>query len=204
MRFLLFSIFCAFARAGVLLTYPDGDRIPDSYIIVLNPQDGGPHVPPLALQLGGTVGSTFWIGNFMGFSGTYTEEAAAALAKDPAINYNSPNQVWGPESLVMQQDASWNLARISHNTPDTNYPAKQYVLDDSAGAGTCIYVVDSGISTQFKEFEGRATNLANYADSVEGDPYGCVFPPPSPFLLKAFCVFSLHRLTYVGTDMALV
>ena len=119
----------------------------------------------------------------MGFSGTYTEEAIVELAKDPAVNYINPNQLWRSESLVMQTDASWNLARISHNTPDTSYPAKQYVLDDSAGAGTCIYVVDSGIATQFKEFEGRAINLANFADSVDGDLLGCVVSLPAPSFL---------------------
>lgn len=48
-----------------------------------------------------------------------------------------------------------------------------YTYDSSAGAGTCVYVVDTGIETSHPEFEGRATFLANFAgDGKNSDGNG--------------------------------
>jgi subtilisin family serine protease len=42
---------------------------------------------------------------------------------------------------VTQPSSPWGLARLSSRTPG----ATSYVYDDSAGAGTCVYVLDTGI-----------------------------------------------------------
>ncbi|KAI0397828.1 peptidase S8/S53 domain-containing protein [Xylariaceae sp. FL0594] len=42
----------------------------------------------------------------------------------------------------------------------------------TAGAGTCAYIVDTGIYTAHPEFEGRATWLANYANSSDSGGNG--------------------------------
>ena len=44
-------------------------------------------------------------------------------------------------AYVTQYDPPWGLSRISHRRPGT----PEYVYDDSAGQGTCSYVVDSGV-----------------------------------------------------------
>lgn len=62
------------------------------------------------------------------------------------------------DGYVTQNNAAWGLARISHkNTGYTNY-----IYDESAGTGTCAYVVDSGIDVNHVEFGGRATMVASY------------------------------------------
>lgn len=70
--------------------------------------------------------------------------------------------------MTSQTAASWGLGRISHNarvlTP--------YVYDTSAGSGVCAYVIDTGILTTHSQFGGRATFLANYADSSNTDGNG--------------------------------
>lgn len=40
-----------------------------------------------------------------------------------------------------QKNADWGLARLSSKEPGTT----TYTYDDSAGAGTCAYIVDTGI-----------------------------------------------------------
>uniref|UniRef100_A0A8H7N6A2 Peptidase S8/S53 domain-containing protein n=1 Tax=Bionectria ochroleuca TaxID=29856 RepID=A0A8H7N6A2_BIOOC len=47
-----------------------------------------------------------------------------------------------------------------------------YVYDESAGAGTCAYVIDTGIDVNHPEFEGRATWLVNFGDDEDTDGYG--------------------------------
>lgn len=43
--------------------------------------------------------------------------------------------------FVTQTDVPWGLARISHRTTG----ATSYVYDESAGEGTCSYIIDTGI-----------------------------------------------------------
>ena len=47
-------------------------------------------------------------------------------------------------TIVEQLNAPWNLARISRRTATGN---SSYIYDDSAGAGTCVYILDTGIAT---------------------------------------------------------
>jgi subtilisin family serine protease len=54
-------------------------------------------------------------------------------------------------TYVTQSSATWGLGRISHVSKGTS----TYVYDDSVGANTCAYVIDTGIYTAHPEFEGR-------------------------------------------------
>ncbi|KAF2149055.1 alkaline protease [Myriangium duriaei CBS 260.36] len=58
------------------------------------------------------------------------------------------------KSLVQQKKASWGLQYISHKKKSTD---GLYIYDKSAGEKTWAYVVDTGILTSHKEFEGRAS-----------------------------------------------
>lgn len=44
---------------------------------------------------------------------------------------------------ITESDAPWGLARISQESPGST----DYTYDDSAGEGTCSYVIDTGIYT---------------------------------------------------------
>ncbi|KAK2589785.1 hypothetical protein QQS21_012536 [Conoideocrella luteorostrata] len=80
------------------------------------------------------------------------------------------------ESLLFEKDAEWNLARISHRKPKRT----SYVYDKSAGSGTCVYVIDSGIDTSHPLFEGRAKfvksflrdSKLSYKDYPQKDMFG--------------------------------
>lgn len=77
------------------------------------------------------------------------------------------------KTYVTQSSSTWGLSRISHVTRQTS--SYSYTYDDSAGAGTCVYVIDTGISTTHPEFEGRATFLANFAgdgQNTDGNGHG--------------------------------
>ncbi|KAK7745090.1 hypothetical protein SLS62_009954 [Diatrype stigma] len=54
-------------------------------------------------------------------------------------------------ALVTQDDTVWGLSAISHRAPGNG---SQYIYDDSAGAGTWAYVIDSGIRTTHEQFSG--------------------------------------------------
>lgn len=54
-------------------------------------------------------------------------------------------------AYVTQGSSTWGLGRISH----VNRGTSSYTYDDSAGANTCVYIIDTGIQANHPEFEGR-------------------------------------------------
>ncbi|RDA84331.1 hypothetical protein CP532_4951 [Ophiocordyceps camponoti-leonardi (nom. inval.)] len=55
----------------------------------------------------------------------------------------------------------WNLARISHKKPGQ----KGYLYDESAGEGTCSYVMDSSIDVDHPDFQDRAERIFTVFDN---------------------------------------
>ncbi|KAF9897081.1 serine protease, partial [Lobosporangium transversale] len=54
-------------------------------------------------------------------------------------------------------NAPWGLARISHRKKLTLKTYKKYEHNPEGGDGITVFVIDTGINTKHKEFEGRAS-----------------------------------------------
>lgn len=61
-------------------------------------------------------------------------------------------------ALTSQTGATWGLGRISHRAQDST----TYIYDSTAGSGTTVYVVDTGIYIGHSQFGGRAKWGANF------------------------------------------
>jgi hypothetical protein len=59
------------------------------------------------------------------------------------VEYVEEEAIFTINTYVSQSGAPWGLGRISHKAKGST----TYVYDDSAGAGTCAYVIDTGIYT---------------------------------------------------------
>jgi subtilisin family serine protease len=103
---------------------------------------------------------------FGGFAASLTDEEVETLRNSPSVEYIEQDGV--VHAFAEQTGAPWGLARLSNAAPGST----TYTYDDSAGEGTCAYVVDTGIETTHPEFEGRATFLRNFVSSVETDDNG--------------------------------
>jgi subtilisin family serine protease len=73
------------------------------------------------------------------------------------VEYIEQDGVMHKMALVEQEDAEWGLARISNREPGST----TYTYDDSAGEGTCAYIIDTGIDTTHPDFEGRTLNMTS-------------------------------------------
>jgi cerevisin len=67
------------------------------------------------------------------------------------IEYVENDAIYHSTAIVEQENAPWGLSRISSLKPGCT----TYTYDDTAGAGTCAYVLDTGIYIEHPEFEGR-------------------------------------------------
>ncbi|KAL0934924.1 serine protease precursor [Colletotrichum truncatum] len=101
-----------------------------------------------------------------GFSTTLNASEIETLQHDPSIDFIEQDAIMSIKAT--QRNAPWGLARISSSSPG----GTTYSFDESAGEGTCAYIIDTGIDVDHPDFEGRATFLANFADSDDSDGQG--------------------------------
>lgn len=78
-------------------------------------------------------------GVFPGFAGTLDQETLDTLRDHPDVDYIEEDTVVSISAT--QTNAPWGLARLSSTSPG----GSTYTYDDSAGEGTCVYIVDTGI-----------------------------------------------------------
>lgn len=113
-----------------------------------------------------------------GLAGTFNETQIEALRTSRFVESIELDSIGEVDSLVVQRDASWGLQRISQTGPVSgNVTGLDYTYsyDSSAGSGTDIYIVDSGINIQHTDFGGRASwgmTFGNYTPDVDGLGHG--------------------------------
>jgi subtilisin family serine protease len=73
------------------------------------------------------------------------------IEQDAIVQANLGHVEIQDRAYLTQGSAPWGLGRISHKDRGST----SYTYDDSAGANTCAYVIDTGIYTAHSEFEGR-------------------------------------------------
>ncbi|KAK7747782.1 hypothetical protein SLS62_008818 [Diatrype stigma] len=106
---------------------------------------------------------------FKGFAGTLDASALDLLRAHPDVEYIEQDAIVTINAYTTQSGAPWGLGRISH----TDGGSTDYTYDDTAGAGTCAYIIDTGIEDTHPEFEGRATQLTSFASTdADGNGHG--------------------------------
>uniref|UniRef100_UPI00387FB270 Proteinase K n=2 Tax=Parengyodontium album TaxID=37998 RepID=UPI00387FB270 len=104
---------------------------------------------------------------FSGFAATLDENMVRVLRAHPDVEYIEQDAVVTINAA--QTNAPWGLARISSTSPGTS----TYYYDESAGQGSCVYVIDTGIEASHPEFEGRAQMVKTYYySSRDGNGHG--------------------------------
>ncbi|EUC31048.1 hypothetical protein COCVIDRAFT_18802 [Bipolaris victoriae FI3] len=155
-----------------------GTPIPGRYIVKLKNQNLENLINTALKLLKKDPTHVYKFGGFGGFSADITDDIVELLRNLPGVDYIEQDAVvqanLGVEvelekkAYTTQSSAPWGLARISSQSRGTT----SYTYDTSGGEGTCSYVIDTGIQVDHPEFEGRATWLANFADSSNTDGNG--------------------------------
>lgn len=106
-------------------------------------------------------------GSFNGFAASLEDDELERLRNDPNVLYVEQDAVM--RISATQANAPWGLARISSQGAGNG---TTYTYDDTAGAGTCAYIVDTGIDIKHTDFGGRAKWAKNFVDQNDRDGQG--------------------------------
>ncbi|KAK4458204.1 putative cuticle-degrading protease precursor [Cladorrhinum samala] len=142
-----------------------GKAVPGKYIVKLK---NGLSDDDVNKVLGSRKADKVYKGGFKGFAGALDSAALDAIRSFPEVEYVEEDAIFTTQAVVSQTGAPWGLARISNTAGGST----TYKYDSSAGAGTCSYVIDTGIQTSHSDFGGRAVWGTNQVDSSNTDGNG--------------------------------
>jgi len=157
---------------GVVLNANAADAVPGSYIITLKSDVGfkasATQGKELISEYGGTIKQTYTAA-LNGYSATLSSTEAKRLAADPEVASVEQDQV--VHALGTQTSAPWGLDRIDQS----NLPLSgTYTYPDTAGSGTTVYVLDTGVRITHSQIAGRASYGWDFIDNdaIADDGYG--------------------------------
>ena len=144
----LAAVAAALAAFGATST-PASDRA--SYIVVLKSSVASPAAVARehAARFGGDV-THVYTHALKGYSLTLPAASAAALARDPRVDYVEPDGVVTADTT--QTGATWGIDRIDQRS----LPLSGTYTYTAAGSGVKAYIIDTGIRYTHTQFGGRA------------------------------------------------
>lgn len=157
---------------GPVLHADSADAVPGSYIVTLKGNVGfkatAQQGKGLISEYGGTVERTY-TSALNGYAAALTSTEAKRLAADPEVA--SVEQDQEVHVLGTQSSAPWGLDRIDQS----NLPLSgTYTYPDSAGSGSTVYVLDTGVRITHQQIAGRASYGYDFVDNdaTAQDGYG--------------------------------
>ncbi|KAF9939438.1 serine protease [Mortierella antarctica] len=176
-----FPSFLHSERLAPIVSSLDADVVPDSYVVVfksgVRAADHSPWVHSLHkrdLSMNGIwdnfasgIKHVYNMDQFQGIAGRFRPDVLEEIRKNPDVDFIERDQILYSSEIKVQNRAPWGLARISHRKRLTLGTFNKYEHNPNGGEGVSVFVIDTGINVDHKEFEGRATWGATIPD---GDP----------------------------------
>ncbi|KAG0240124.1 serine protease 1 [Mortierella sp. GBAus27b] len=166
-----FPSFIKSDRLAPVVSSMNADVVPDSYLVVfkdgMRAEEHSSWVHDLHKR--DLHANGFWdsftsgikhvydMDNFQGLSGRFRPDVLDEIRKNPAVDYIERDQIVYASEIATQNRAPWGLARISHRKGLTLGTFNKYDHNPNGGDGVTVFVLDTGINTSHKEFEGRAS-----------------------------------------------
>ncbi|QUC20980.1 uncharacterized protein UV8b_05221 [Ustilaginoidea virens] len=156
------------AEPAPLIAAKDASAIvPGRYIVKLKDEVGASAFDDAVKSATGPVHHVYE-DVIKGFATSVDEAGLKELQNHADVEYIEHDQVVSASAKLHQANAPWGLARISHRDPGSS----EYIYDGSAAAGTCAYVLDSGVDAGHPEFQGRASQLVSFVAGSNKDDNG--------------------------------
>lgn len=119
----------------------DSPLVANKYIVKFKNEVSAATVDDAATSILSSSPDHVYTSVFSGFAAILDDDTLTALRDHPDVEYIERDAIVDAYDFVTQPDAPWGLAHISSRTGTST----SYTYDDSAGEGTCSYIVDSGV-----------------------------------------------------------
>lgn len=114
--------------------------------------------------------------SIQGYYGTFHPNVADHISRsnDIAIIERDSYDTIQEDLVYLQSNAPWGLGRISHKDFISSSPEESatYAFHSTAGKNTTLYILDSGIRDDHREFNGRVRWGPNFVDDLAVDAQG--------------------------------
>jgi subtilisin family serine protease len=169
MRFTVLLAVLPLALAAPIITPRAGQIVPGKYIVKMKNAAAQEILEEALALLTDDADYVYSFGTYKGFAGKISDNVVKLIAALPSVSTNptksnssqltdhqqveyvEKDAIVKHQTYVSQTGAPWGLGRISHVAKGST----TYVYDNTAGANTCSYVIDTGIYVDHPEFEGR-------------------------------------------------
>ncbi|MFE3828972.1 S8 family peptidase [Streptomyces sp. NPDC059092] len=160
---------------GAVVGAGSQDAVSGSYIVTLKESSGlkaaSASGRDVVAEYGGTVKRTYTAA-LNGYAATLSAGQARRLAADPAVDQVFQDRT--VRALATQTNPpSWGLDRIDQASLPLN---GSYTYPDTAGEGTTVYVIDTGVRITHQDFGGRASYgydaVDNDSTAQDGNGHG--------------------------------
>jgi subtilisin family serine protease len=179
--FLLLSLF-SLSFGFLEVANRDKPHVPDEYVITYHlnttEADAQSHWDLMAIQ-GVEFLHRYNVGFHKGFAAKITDQSVIAqLQYDPLVMAIEVNGIVGLNQKTCtgftDKAASWGLSRVSYSGSIANGLIDDFYYDTGAysGAGTTVYIIDTGILITHVDFGGRASFGVAYAPGGNIDDNG--------------------------------
>ncbi|KAF2130368.1 cephalosporin C acetylhydrolase [Dothidotthia symphoricarpi CBS 119687] len=157
--FLLFALASYSFAAPLIKAGQQATAIPGKWIVKLKGDVTTSAMTSLKAMISTEPDHEYSMAGFRGFAGTLSEKELARLGASHQVEYIQQDATVHAYYRVEQENATWGLARISSEEPGST----SYFYDDTAGEGTCSYIIDTGIYVEHPDFGGRAEWLGDFS-----------------------------------------
>jgi len=131
------------AEPAPLIQARGANLIPGKYVVKMRDGASFASLNDAINSVPGDPEHVYRSGDFHGFAQALDDAELKAVRSHPDVDFVEQDAIVSINAYLTQPNAPWGLGRISHE----NKGAKSYVYDESAGEGTCAYVIDTGIYT---------------------------------------------------------
>ncbi|KAF1845067.1 subtilisin-like protein [Cucurbitaria berberidis CBS 394.84] len=163
--------FIPVALAAPLVNVKRDDIIAGKYIVKLKGDVSTFAEDQLKKSISTAPDFEYTLPGFRGWAGTLSDREVTQLKASSQVEYIEQDAKVYASAIIEQQNATWGLGRISHREKGST----TYVYDDTAGEGTCSYIIDTGIFVDHPQFEGRAeflTDASGEGTLADGNGHG--------------------------------
>lgn len=147
------------ASAIPLKEREEKNLVPGKYIVKFKEDIHTSAVQDIRSMVSASLDHEYSFPGFLGFASTLSEEEFARLLKSDFIEYIQQDAIVSVTAIETQFNSTWGLSRLSHHQRSNCTPT--YAFDETAGQGTCAYIIDTGIEIDHPEFQGRAEFLVD-------------------------------------------